>query len=353
MNPATRVGSWAHISGYRSKNVYLYGMGVPGGHGGSGMSTIGGAIRQHEWGSNKNINHALKVNLQASQYLYYDNYTKGFRWPALTADDYAASVYGGSVYALRMGALLTFQPGTNHSSIGGLSTWQAKKIFDAMYKYGAYVVDDTAWDAHAICTESTVSLPVWDSNFRSDMNKIFQNLWVVNNNSEWNVGGGGSLRTSQKSSLGAPTGGFITLQAIVNNRYVVAENGGNSPLIANRTGAGGWETFEVVNGGGGYIGLKAQANGKYVSVGSGNVLTANANWLGDWEKFIWEYHDNGKRIALKSKKTNKYVAAENNGNSSLAANRSSVGNWEKFVPGGGTGAWTQYGSNDYLNKPGQ
>jgi glucosylceramidase len=35
---------------------------------------------------------------------------------------------------------------------------------------------------------------------------------------------------------------------VANFKYVVAENGGNSPLIANRNAiAGDWEAFDVIN----------------------------------------------------------------------------------------------------------
>ena len=40
--------------------------------------------------------------------------------------------------------------------------------------------------------------------------------------------------------------GTISLRATVNNRYVVAENGGAAALIANRTAIGPWEKFSLV-----------------------------------------------------------------------------------------------------------
>ena len=40
-----------------------------------------------------------------------------------------------------------------------------------------------------------------------------------------------------------PTSTDVSLRSMANNRYVVAENAGNAPLIANRTAIGGWEHF--------------------------------------------------------------------------------------------------------------
>ena len=38
----------------------------------------------------------------------------------------------------------------------------------------------------------------------------------------------------------------MSLRAQVNGRYVVAENAGAAPLIANRTAIGAWEKFDLV-----------------------------------------------------------------------------------------------------------
>lgn len=54
--------------------------GIRGAHGGSGMSTLGGSLRLGElmpgFGP---VRHALKVNMWAEKYLYYDTVTKGYR----------------------------------------------------------------------------------------------------------------------------------------------------------------------------------------------------------------------------------------------------------------------------------
>ncbi len=41
--------------------------------------------------------------------------------------------------------------------------------------------------------------------------------------------------------------GTVSLRALVNGRYVAAENAGASPLIANRTAIGLWERFDLLD----------------------------------------------------------------------------------------------------------
>lgn len=353
LSPLTRVVAGAHVVGYRSPNTYLYGMGMTGSHAGSGLSALGGSIRVHEWGQNKNITHAIKVNLFAMKYLHWDG-VRGHRWPANREDGYAATVYGGSNSALRMGSLLTLPQGATYSTVGGLTTWQAKKLFDAIYRYGAYVVDDTAWNSHGICVEKGVSMPLEQVTFQAEVNRIFKALRVVNNNSASNIGGGGTLRAARKVPLGPPLGARITLQSRANLSFVTAENAGSSPLIANRTLAGWWENFEVVAGGSGSVCLRAPVNGRYVAVQPGTgLLVATATSITSAAQFDWESHDGGASIALKSRANGLYVAAENGGSAPLVANRLQVGLWEKFIPGGGTGSWTEYGASEFIGRPGQ
>jgi len=80
----------------------------------------------------------------------------------------------------------------------------------------------------------------------------------------------------------------IALKLLSNNKFVVAEDGGASPLIANRDAASTWETFTVVDLGGYNVALKSDANSKYVSavtLGSGVVLIANKSTIGTAETF--------------------------------------------------------------------
>lgn len=71
-----------------------------------------------------------------------------------------------------------------------------------------------------------------------------------------------------------------------NGKYVCAENGGGSYLIANRDAVYGWETFQKVDMGSGKIALKAYS-GQFVCAegGGGRELVANRNAVNAWETF--------------------------------------------------------------------
>ncbi|MFZ4620320.1 MAG: hypothetical protein ACOYNS_07165, partial [Bacteroidota bacterium] len=193
----------------------IYGYGYYGSHGGSGLSAIGGTIRIGElMPGSKGIRHALKVNIYGSRNLFYDNITKGYRWPALTADGAASSNYGKTrknpvVKECRMGALLALPVWLKLDSLN-FETVPARMLADAFQNYGAYIVDDTGWDVYAVETEWSPDgrfikdfEKQWGFPFITysktnawarDMDKIFLNLYVVENNSVDSVGGGGIPR---------------------------------------------------------------------------------------------------------------------------------------------------------------
>jgi hypothetical protein len=128
-----------------------------------------------------------------------------------------------------------------------------------------------------------------------------------------------------------PYGSTISLTARADGQYVTAENGGASPLVANRAVVGPWERFQLVDQGYGFVAIKALVNGDYVSAenGGASALIANRTAVGKWETFY--YIDLGNRhFALRALANNKYVTAENGGASALIANRTTIGPWEIF-----------------------
>ncbi|WP_432844326.1 PQQ-dependent sugar dehydrogenase [Dactylosporangium sp. CA-092794] len=124
----------------------------------------------------------------------------------------------------------------------------------------------------------------------------------------------------------------IELRASANGAFVTADNGGNSPLIANRSVVGAWEQFDVTDAGGGYVALRACANLRYVTADSAGAspLIASRTSVGDSERF--QFVDNGDgTVSLKAKANGRYVTAENGGAAALIANRTTIGPWEKFT----------------------
>ncbi len=189
----------------------IYGDGIEGGHGGSGMSSIGGSIRPGELINNIPIRHALKIDIWG-KWLHYNSSspTPGHRWPAPLADANAPNQYQGSNPALVMGSLLAIPPNVTAQSLG-LTSIAGQKIFQAMQDYGAYIVDDSGWDYNYLCVEQSAEVEYstvtghdlsGDAALQADFTKIIANVKVVNNNGANSIGGGGSPRQPLPPPIG-------------------------------------------------------------------------------------------------------------------------------------------------------
>ena len=199
-------------SKYRYPDQDIYGQGIGGAHGGSGLSAIGGAIRSGELlpGAGP-IKHALKINIYAAENIRYEEVNKGHRWPAPQADGYASWEYGTKrtkpfVDGVLMGALMALPSWMDLDNMG-FETEPGRRVADAFQQYGAYIVDDTSWDTWALITSweadgrvinefydawgYTFETRYSDNGWARDIARIFENLHVVDNNSEESVGGGG------------------------------------------------------------------------------------------------------------------------------------------------------------------
>ena len=194
----------------------LYGPGIYGTHGGSGLSAVGGAIRLGELMPGRGpIAHALKMNIWAAENIQFESTYRGHRWPAPVADGYAAETYGTLrtqpfVPGVQMGALLALPSWMNLDSLG-FETEPGRRLAQAFQDYGAYVVDDTYRDSWAIITAWEADgrwvdqfEEAWGYSFRTyrsenpwsrDVERIYQNLHVVDNNGPESIGGGGTPRT--------------------------------------------------------------------------------------------------------------------------------------------------------------
>lgn len=122
----------------------------------------------------------------------------------------------------------------------------------------------------------------------------------------------------------APVGAFIRLKGVTNGKYVTSNDGARA-MICNRRSASSWETFEVVDAGGGLIALRG-SNGKYVSGTS--PMYCNATTIGATEKFSWVSPSAGQ-VQLKCSANNYYVCSEN-GTTSMNCNRTRASGWETF-----------------------
>jgi hypothetical protein len=211
LNPLARCQAGGNVYGWRTPSLSIYGDGLRGGHGGSGLSSIGGSIRLGELTGSKPIRHALKVAIWAKKYLYYSSSNPGYRWPADRADSGAASTYGGTNPSLVQGTLLAIPPRVTATSLG-LQTRAGRKLFHALQNYGGYVVDDSYWDAHYFAVENGVLKEFRDTfgydftgtsgPFYNDVMKLFKALYIVDNNGPTSVGGGGKPRAPLAPPIG-------------------------------------------------------------------------------------------------------------------------------------------------------
>ena len=225
MNPMCRDKSGGPVFGYASAEnpntnnfTSIYGTGYYGGHAGSGLSSLGGTIRNGELSPNNSypirgsIKHSLKWELWGNMYYYRPpdinaDPTGCRRWPADKCDGYwtnppSENGYNGKVNATRQGSLLAIREEDAMKLNGTLKSIPGKMILWTLVDFGAYIVDDTAWNAQYFCIEYGVDTQFekdWGyqmnrSPFADDMIEISKYFMVVNNNGPDNIGGGGDTK---------------------------------------------------------------------------------------------------------------------------------------------------------------
>jgi alpha-L-fucosidase len=124
---------------------------------------------------------------------------------------------------------------------------------------------------------------------------------------------------------------LVSLRAHANNKLVAADNAGRSPLIANKSAIGSWETFHLVTNTDGSASLRAQINDLYVTTPDAGAapLIASRPTIGPEEKFDL-IHNTDRSVSLRARSNGRIVTAENAGAAPLIANRTAVGSWEEF-----------------------
>jgi hypothetical protein len=139
----------------------------------TGVSLLGGLIRHGEMTS---IPHALAIGLP------YELLGAGHVWPAISNDD------GGAPGSAPEGSLLAIPPGTPRPA--GLSPLGGA-IFDALSRYGAYVVDQTGAGAATLYAEPSADAARVTAAL-ADLRAVMPLLRRVTNNSPSTVGGPGT-----------------------------------------------------------------------------------------------------------------------------------------------------------------
>ena len=225
LEPFIRMEEGGIALGYPApfSGLSLRGEGIIGSHWGSQLSALGGSLRHGHLTGQIPITQALKFNCQGKRYLHYDGSspTPGFRWPALSADNYAGNAgeggYGGANSEITMGALLAIHPKHSAASLG-LITAPAKLLFASLQNHGAYIVDDAGDDSYhfslsheafgefsetfgySFDADSTSTGPA--AAWYADMMKLISHLSVVSNNRSDRIGGGGAPRAPLAPDFG-------------------------------------------------------------------------------------------------------------------------------------------------------
>lgn len=291
LQPTCRVdASSDYITGYNhQKKIDLYGSGENGTHYGSGLSTIGGSIRKGELTSSEPIRHALKLNINAAEFLYYGEDLKGYKWPADRCDSYAEGRYGGDDKNLVMGSLLALPPDITAEDLG-ITSEVGKKLFFTLQNYGCYITDDSNWNAYCICAEVGVREEViqkygeaydmkgYENAYAKEFVSMVSSLAIIVNNTPDTIGGGGTPRQPllpeiypvssvffDNDDITLRVGESLKLNATVspaNATYKAVTFKSNSDLVANVDGDGvltgkeiGVTTITVKTAEGGYTDL--------------------------------------------------------------------------------------------------
>ncbi|GCE31306.1 hypothetical protein KDA_67900 [Dictyobacter alpinus] len=219
VEPLARCSAGGNVYGYQAcgwaSRQDLKDDGLCGGHFGSGLSSIGGMVRLSELqaSGDNTIPHALQLEIW-DNYLYACNGTvNGFRWPASRADSGAcdsnnAGHYKGNNPNVLQGSLLALPTNATPESLG-ITTDVGRKLFTALQNYGGYIVDDTGWDDVQVGVQSGVEKQYdfdGNSGYHNDIVNLFSALQVITNNSENNIGGGGTLRAPMAPDFSSDSG---------------------------------------------------------------------------------------------------------------------------------------------------
>jgi hypothetical protein len=139
--------------------------------------------------------------------------------------------------------------------------------------------------------------------------------------------------SGQSPTTACAPGKTVGLKAIVSGKFASARQEDSGTVKALATSEGTWEQFEIVDAGGGLVGLKSKMNNLFVAAeaGTANVpLKARSATIGSWEKFKFELQSDGF-YALKAMANNKYVSARvDQANSPLQAVAGTASSWEDF-----------------------
>lgn len=331
------------VTGSMTMPVDIYGDGIKGTHWGSGLSTMGGSLREGDIEAGV-IRHALKMNIFAAEWLYHNTEEEifGYKWPANNSDDTDNAkpdhfnYYSGSNPDLVMGSLLSLTDADYNTLKSQMTNDFSKILLDALYNYGTYIVDNSATDSWALCGTQEArdrvfckygvlldnvnrgvsgAMTTETADFLSDYEKILKKLKIVENNNEFNIGGGGTPRQPLAPEIGVVEGISLdeTIDMIVGARKTLEVN--LYPVKATNvdiTYASNNTTIATIDKNGritakaaGSATITATLNGITASC-TVNVITADANNDGRVNVsdylYLKQFVDGNKNVTIFNKK---------------------------------------------------
>lgn len=225
VQPLTRCSTGGQATSIvRWPDSDLYGDGIDGAHGGSGMSSLGGTLRVGELRpGQQGPAHALQLIVWMQEAYRCTTMAACFRWPAKAADGYAVGRYGtakAGPVGFKMGALLALPASVSIASLG-LETEPGRQMAWTLQNYGGYVVDDSYGGQFGIGTErgpdgsfltqfrADYGFDFWQRQnaagagaaWMRDVQRLVRNLHIVDNNSVTAIGGGGVPRQPLAPSI--------------------------------------------------------------------------------------------------------------------------------------------------------
>ena len=123
----------------------------------------------------------------------------------------------------------------------------------------------------------------------------------------------------------------VALRSVTNSKFVTARNAGADVLAAEAGVIRDWEHFTWNDNSDGTVSLKAECNGKFVTVlfdDQYHPLVARADVVDEWEKFTIE-KGNGF-ILLKTVKDGLYIQSDLSNGGILRAKEQKPQGWEQF-----------------------
>jgi beta-glucosidase-like glycosyl hydrolase len=268
----------------------------------------------------------------------------GFAWPSAalgTNDDVVAagqtvpvsgsgstlSIVGTSTYGESSGSgTVIYTDGTTQSYTLGFADWWSKTAAQGtdFLASPAYINGGSGKITQAV-NLSYAAIPL-------QAGKTVQAV-VLPNVSAGAVRGSVSMHIFDVAVTGGSSGSgsVISLRAHANGDYVTADNAGASPLIANRTAIGPWESFDLITNSNGSVSFRAHANSDIVTADNAGAapLIANRTAIGPWEEFDLITNSDGS-VSFRAHANGDIVTADNAGAAPLIANRTAIGPWEEF-----------------------